>query len=53
MSQRLADQEELKVTDDTEARDLDGATGGDVVADTGEIPGELAGGGGSPKVAAQ
>ena len=42
----LAGQEELKVTDDTEARDLDGATGGDVVADTGEILGELAGGGG-------
>ena len=46
MSKGLADQEELEVADDAEARDLDGAVRGDVVADAREVLGELARGGG-------
>ena len=44
MDEGLVDQEEFKVADDAKARDLDGAVGGDVVADAREVLGELSGG---------
>ena len=43
MGEGLVDQEEFKVADDAKARDLDGAVGGDVVADARKVLGELTG----------